>query len=260
MDKDEKKYKIISGFSTAIIMLLLLLALIFSYTSAPDVGDIDAGMLVDFGDSKDGFSTNKTATKQEVKQQETEQHEEKPEPEEVEPDAKPTKQVDETQDYEDAPVIEKKEEKKKVEKKKETPPKKVEKPKINTNALFKGSTKVNEGKTKPGGDQGIKTGAKSDVKTGNGKGKGISFDLKGRIPREISKPNYQIQEEGIVVVRIVVSPSGNVVRATAGVKGSTTLDPQLLKIAETAAKETSFSKKNTTQPQTGTITYEFILE
>ncbi len=264
MNRYEKKYKIISGITTTVLMILMSLVLLFSYIGMPEVGDIDNGILVDFGDSRDGFSAAKPIAKAQPveKKNESPVEEPDPEPEEVK---EPIKEEELTQDYEDAPVVEEKKEdkevKKKVEPKKEVKPEKPKKPIINANALFKGSSKVNEGTTKPGGDQGVKTGEKSVVKTGNGTGKGISFDLKGRIPKDISKPNYEIQEEGIVVVLIVVNPDGSVARATAGVRGSTTLNPKLLKIAESAARSTLFSKRqNSNLPQKGTISYEFVLE
>ena len=58
------------------------------------------------------------------------------------------------------------------------------------------------------------------------------------------KPIYNVQLEGKVVVDITVDQLGNVINAIAGVKGSTTLNSQLLKRAKEAALKTKFSVKN----------------
>ncbi len=78
------------------------------------------------------------------------------------------------------------------------------------------------------------------------------------MPKSLFKPPYNIQKDGIVVVAVIVDRSGRVTDATPGIKGSTTLDENLLKLAKEAALKTEFeSSNNAPIIQKGTITYDF---
>ena len=96
---------------------------------------------------------------------------------------------------------------------------------------------------------------------GSGTGtRGISFDLAGRTPTKLPNPTYDIQSEGIVVVEITVDRNGNVTKAVAGVKGSTTLEEYFLRVATEAALAAKFdAKPDAPIFQKGSITYHFIL-
>ena len=165
---------------------------------------------------------------------------------------------------------------KKVEKKVE-PDKPVvaEQPKINQRALFKKSTVDGTG-NKPG-DQGSVNGTSqgsnlyvgsgsgkgtgSGTGTGGGTGAGISYSLDGRNPQYLPIPEYNNQAEGKVVVKVIVNKEGQVISATPGVKGSTTLDDYLLSVAKNAALKARFSRNpDAPDHQEGTITYKFILQ
>ncbi|MDE5574210.1 MAG: hypothetical protein K2I87_00680, partial [Bacteroidales bacterium] len=127
--------------------------------------------------------------------------------------------------------------------KEQKPQEKVEEPKepeINPMALYQGKRKGTEasqqGETGKAGDQGKPNGdVNAKGYTGSGGSGGISFSLNGRTLMSLVKPQYNSEDEGIVVVRIYVDRSGRVTRAVAGVKGSTTMDVNLWKTAETAA-------------------------
>ncbi len=126
-----------------------------------------------------------------------------------------------------------------------------------------GKTGESEGIAGGPGNQGVKTGA-PDVPTygpGSGTGnQGFSYDLEGRRVQSIAKPPYNIQQDGIVVVAVTVDRTGRVTEATPGMKGSTTLDAELLKLAKEAALKTRFDQKNDAPViQKGTITYIFKL-
>ncbi|MCH7658572.1 MAG: energy transducer TonB [Bacteroidetes bacterium] len=134
------------------------------------------------------------------------------------------------------------------------------------NALNKAdNTATSEGETTGQGNQGSESGS---VDTDNhspglsGPGdKGISYSLEGRTPQSLPKPEYNYQVEGKVVVEVTVDRKGNVTKATAGVKGSTTLDEYLLREAEKAALSAKFDRKpNAPAFQKGTITYYFLLQ
>jgi len=87
-----------------------------------------------------------------------------------------------------------------------------------------------------------------------------SFDLSGRSVGSggLKRPAYTVQEEGRVVVTITVDPSGNVV-ATSINKRTNTVNPELRKAAEEAARATKFNAVAGPNNQTGTITYYFTL-
>ena len=58
-----------------------------------------------------------------------------------------------------------------------------------------------------------------------------------------AEPKDHYQEDGRVVVEIYVDRSGKVTQAIPGVKGSTTLNEYLLKVAKDAAMKASFDPK-----------------
>jgi hypothetical protein len=156
---------------------------------------------------------------------------------------------------------------------------KINDPVVNPLALYKKNTKGgNEGETNGNGDQGNPNGT-YDAKNhygnpgngnggdGNGdgdgigdkKGSGISYTLKDRKSNSLSKPIYNSTETGKVVVTITVDKYGNVIKATAGAKGTTTTAQDLWKLAEDAALKSKFNASpNAAEEQKGTITYIFI--
>ena len=99
-------------------------------------------------------------------------------------------------------------------------------------------------------------------RTGRGLGnEGISYNLSGRTPQSLPKPSHKYQVEGKVVVEVTVDRNGKVTQATPGVKGSTTLDENLLSAARKAAMAAQFDKNPDTPAfQKGTITYFFTLQ
>jgi len=80
--------------------------------------------------------------------------------------------------------------------------------------------------------------------------------LVGRLPL----PDYNVWDEGTVVVSITVDKDGNVTKATPGDRGSTTLNKSLLDAAEKAARQAKFTRNPNAIEQTGTITYIFTRE
>ncbi|MCS6980549.1 MAG: hypothetical protein NZM15_10685 [Flavobacteriales bacterium] len=154
-------------------------------------------------------------------------------------------------------------------------------PRINQQALFPGAS-GGQGQSGNPGNLGDPTGAPDGGRGGQGhnpnqqglgsgegpgrlggdsRGSGIRIDLAGRTPRQIFKPDYNVQEEGRVVVKISVDKQGNVVAATTdGVKGSTTTSQVLHQKAIDAARRCKFDVKPDAPPvQVGYITYNFIL-
>lgn len=174
-----------------------------------------------------------------------------------------------TQDFEESVSVEKEKTSDKTVKSENQTETETEKPEketkiIDARSLFKNRNKQsNEGIKEGDGNQGSKTGAPNadNYSAGSGEGSGISFSLAGRNPLLLPKPEYNYQVEGIVVVEVKVDKNGNVVYANPGVRGSTTLDHYLLRVAKEAALNAKFDRKpDAPAIQKGTITYHFILQ
>jgi len=87
-----------------------------------------------------------------------------------------------------------------------------------------------------------------------------TWDLGGRdLLGELPRPAYNIQEEGRVVVTIIVDPEGNVIDTRINNRTNTT-NLQLRNAAEQAARKTKFNAIGGENNQTGTITYYFKLK
>ncbi len=120
-----------------------------------------------------------------------------------------------------------------------------------------------QGETGEPGNQGELSG-EPGVGTYDGSGKGDTgsgYDLSGRsLQGSLPKPEYEIQEEGIVVVRITVDRNGNVIDAEPILRGTTTQNSYLWRVAREAAMKAQFNAdEDAAARQTGTITYHFSL-
>jgi outer membrane biosynthesis protein TonB len=126
----------------------------------------------------------------------------------------------------------------------------------------KGTETGGEGNDNVAGDKGKVTGdPNADGYYGNGgTGSGGDYSLGNRKPLSRPKPIYECNEEGLVVVSIEVDINGTVIKATAGVKGSTNTAECLLRRAREAALKTKWqSDSNAPSKQIGTIKYRFSL-
>jgi outer membrane biosynthesis protein TonB len=132
------------------------------------------------------------------------------------------------------------------------------------NSKNAGTNSTSEGITGGTGNQGVPTGSVDSQNRGDGSGtgnNGISYSLQGRGFQKLPLPKYNYQGEGSVVVEVSVDRSGKVIQAIPGIKGSTTLDDYLLKVAKDAAMLATFEVKNDAPlVQKGTITYIFKLK
>lgn len=145
----------------------------------------------------------------------------------------------------------------------QTPPEEP-RPQVDQRALFPGADqrsteRQDQGQTATAGNQGRPEGAiDGEGFAGVGQG-GVEFSLTGRKANFLPIPDYTAQAQGRVVVSIVVNPQGEVVRATAGARGTTTSDQALWRLAENAARRARFDvAANAPEQQTGTITYNFL--
>ena len=128
-------------------------------------------------------------------------------------------------------------------------------------AFGKGSTMAAKGEAQEGkGSEGSLQGnSTTGVVTGAG-GYG-SFDLNGRTlgAAGLPRPNYNVQEEGRVVVNITVNPEGKVIQTTINSR-TNTANSALRRAATEAARKAVFNKVSTMNNQMGTITYYFKLQ
>jgi outer membrane biosynthesis protein TonB len=248
---------------TILLHAALVLLLIFFGFRTPLPLPPEQGLLVNFGNSETGFG-------------ELEPQDNTPASNVAAPVEESQEETKLTQDFEEAPAIEEKKvvpkDVKKTTEKKLTEQKKTEtKPveevrKVNTKALYTGKTPDGGAGNSQGiaggeGNQGVENGTENAPNYGPGGGVGNgapSFSLAGRSPLSLPLPEYLSKAEGKVLVEIIVDKDGNVVRAHALVKGSTTTDPSLCESAEKAALAAKIDR-NPDAPvtQKGTITYEF---
>ncbi len=183
-----------------------------------------------------------------------------------------------TQDFEDAPAInkqpgttitEKSQETRPDESKPDAEPQEAEqKPVVNPKALYsnKGTSTTesgsSEGMYQGPGNMGDPQGTpeSNDYNAGLG-GSPIGFSLIGRNSLILKKPEFSVYTEGIIVVEITVDRNGNVTQAIPGQKGSTLAIKELYEAVKKAALESKFSpKEDAEERQIGTITYHFKLQ
>ena len=263
----------------AIILILLLVILT---TPTPPLGGGE-GVLVNIG-----YMDMASGEEQPMSENTTEDPAVKQTPQPVNTDVDVA-----TQDLEDAPEIVKKTPKKVELKptpviKTETPPIKKPEPKpvpertADPRALYKGksnnSTSQGTAATgtgdqgdplgnpfsnqygKPGNGNGNGTGNGTGNGSGNGNGPGVSYDLAGRSWSQKPTVKDDSQEQGRVVIDVIVDKNGTVVSASGPGRNSTTTSAVLLKKAKEAALKARFSpSSNGVEEQRGTITFNFVL-
>ncbi len=124
-----------------------------------------------------------------------------------------------------------------------------------------------QGKTFPGGNQGVPTGDANANKygpggSGNGEqGSGVSYSLSGRTASSLPKPKYPGNDAGIVVVKVTVDKYGKVTSAEPGARGTTIANQDFWNEAKQAALKAKFNLDNNAPAfQQGTISYRFVLD
>lgn len=256
-DKNKRKGLI----ATLLIHIGLLILFAFFGLKYMDPPPEEEGITINFGTSDQGMFNVQNESPSEL-------NENSPS-EQVISEPVPQEKIEEeiiTQEAEDAPSINKPKEKPKevVE-----PVKKKEEPKPDKNlsdALSKWKDKSSQqgggdGETGEVGDQGALDGDKNSRNyMGGGTGNGTSFNLSGRSMLSSPKIEDESQEEGKVVVDIIVDKYGKVLRANPGARGSTTTSSLLYRKAKEAALKTKFNANpNAAEEQKGQMTFIFIL-
>lgn len=255
MISSEKKSKRNGIFGTILFHTLLIVAFLFMGLTYQIPPPPEEGISINFGYMNQGRTEVEPEDKADIPEAVQEEI--------VEEQSAAEDEVA-TQEVEQAPVVEKTEQKKK-----EPEPEKEEvieekQPEVIKKALYTGKKNKQEdqGNKQASGNQGeIDGDSNAKAYSGGGIGTdGIAYQLGGRSPAFKAKPLYKIQEEGKVVVIITVDRLGNVVNAIPGAKGSTTLNKYLLARAKEAALKTKFNpKQSAPENQQGKIIYLFSL-
>ena len=258
MTSSEKKNKRKGIIGTILFHALLLVAFLFMGLTYQDPPPNEEGISINFGFSDEGLG--------EIELESTEEITEIVKEEIIEEQIESSEEII-TQSTVEISSVEKKEEKEEVIDKKKPKEEviKEKKPEVNKKALYTGKKEKensSEGETGGDGNQGVIDGdPNSELYEGGGIGEdGTAYQLGGRKVEHKVTPIYNLQVEGKVVVAITVDRLGNVINAIPGIKGSTTLNKQLLKRAKTAALKTKFNAKKTApNNQQGKIVYLFSL-
>ena len=240
MTATEKKSKRKGIIGTILFHVLLLVAFLFMGLTYQDPPPAEEGISINFGFTDEGLG--------EIEPEDTEEIIDPVEEEIIEEQIESTEEIV-TQTTIETPAVEKTEEKKKVVEK--------EQPK---EEIIEETT--SEGNEKGEGNKGAIDGdPNADTYEGGGIGEdGTAYQLGGRKAEFKAMPIYTIQVEGKVVVAITVDRLGNVIYANPGIKGSTTLNKELLQRAKTAALKTKFEPKQSAPTnQQGKIIYYFQL-
>lgn len=244
--KTESKSHIIASVGTAVIMALIFLLLWFIFIGVPQPEE-DEGIMVSFGDEIEmggGLPTQESY-------QPTESSEA------ASPEvAKPEPLM--TQEDESAMAVQREQERqRKAEEERLAAEKRKQQEAIakanQLGALF-GNTESPQGANGQVGEQGA---AKNGNPLGHGASGGNTWSLNGRhLIGSLPEPAATFNQEGKVVVEIVVDKEGNVVNARAG-KGTTISDEATKQLAVKAAYRAKFNMVDHPNAVMGNITYYF---
>ena len=250
---EEKKPKIISACVTAAFMLLVVAVLLAFGYDPPDPPIPEEGVEVNVGDADFGSGDDPQPSSQQSG---------------YVPPASQNNQVvtQNTETTTPMPTSQRQTPATNNQQPTEQPPTetKPQEPQINQNALFTGrrnnggTGQGSQGVTDGQGDQGNPNGSETSSNyTGNG-GNGTDFTLKGRTKVSLPRPSYNSNQQGKIVVKIVVNQQGKVIRAEAPAQGSTIANSGMVEQARQAALKARFNADpNAPEDQTGTITYIF---
>ena len=254
-NKDEKK-ALIATITFHVVLIILFFFAGLTYLEPPPP---EEGILINFGTTDAGSGDVQAQSNVQTEQQVVKENIEES------TQAQSSQEEMMTQDVESAPKVntEQSETIREEEVVKEEPKPSKELSEARSKWKNKSDNQsTSDGNTGKSGDQGDPSGSlESGSYVGGSGGSGFSFNLGGR--RMVKKPVIKdvSQEEGKVVVDIIIDKYGKVVRATPGGRGSTTTSSVLYKIAKEAAMSTKFDV-NTDAPeqQKGSIVFTFLVK
>lgn len=277
------KNNIIAGIGTAIIMAVLLLFLIFCGMAA-NTPLSEEGLTVNFGmvDLSQGlfepYSETNSSTPQEditpsqpatppaTAEVPSEQELITQEEESVDLAAEAKKKAEEEERLRQEEQRRKEEEQRRLEEERKRQEQERQAADIknqvaNVFGSQKGSESSNQGQGEVlAGNQGqVQGNTESANQVGSGSGYG-DFSLDGRSHMgALPRPSFNIEAEGVVMVRIVVNNEGHVISASIDLQGTDTDNMDLRNAALNAAKQAKFNAIQTKGNQAGSITYRFRL-
>lgn len=244
---EEKKPKIISAAVTALFMLLVVVVCMSFGYDPPNPPIPEEGVEVNVGDADFGSGDNPQPSSEQSGYVPPAAH-----------DHVSTQQTEETtpmpSNQNPSPVS--------SNQTTEQPTQQPATPEVNQRALFPGRRNNggngdgSQGVTTGQGNQGKPGGSESSSNyDGNGGGNG-TYSLAGRTNVTLPKPSYSSNQQGKIVVKIVVDQQGRVIRAEAPAQGSTIANSAMVEQARQAALKARFNADpKAPEEQTGTITY-----
>ncbi|MEQ8323070.1 MAG: energy transducer TonB [Vicingaceae bacterium] len=254
IEKSER-YGLIGTIAFHVLLILLFILTGLTYLEPPPP---EEGILINFGtDNRGSGNEQAQAAVQNNSPEETEDVD-------VEQVQSSAQEKVLTQNAEDAPALKTSESENIKEEVKEEPKPSKELSKALSKWKNKSESKSSsDGITGQQGDQGDPSGSMESRNYTGGAG-GTGFELIGLGGRSmVKRPDVRddSQEEGKVVVDIVVDKYGKVVRANPGARGSTTTSALLYKIAKEAALSTKFdTNPQAPEQQKGQIVFTFLLK
>jgi len=108
-------------------------------------------------------------------------------------------------------------------------------------------------------NSGSSAGSGTQGSPGGNSVNGIVANVGNRSALSLSRPAYNVQTQGVVVVNVVVRPNGTVESATINARGTNTSDSSLRNAALAAARASKFNAVEGNDNVNGTITYNFKL-
>ena len=123
------------------------------------------------------------------------------------------------------------------------------------------SDQSNQGTADAGsGNQGdVRGNSGTGIQTGAGGYGEFALDGRSLGPGGLPKPSYSVQEEGRIVINVIVDPKGNVILAEIG-RGTNIDHATMRRSALEAAKKAKFNAISGSNNQSGTITYKYNLK
>lgn len=248
-EPDEKRGRRAGAIAAAVYVAAWIALMLFASMSI-ERPDTEQGILVNFG------SVDDAGGKLDMALSDRSQRVSAPKPQDVQPEEPML-----TSEEEDAPEVVQSPKPRKPQKEvvEEQPKPREANPRASFPVRTHGSQSKSEGQTEGEGNQGVEHGSFDGAHTeGGGIGSGgSSFDLSGRmLVDSLPKPLYNADEEGKVIVNIMVDAAGNVTSATKAV-GTSIADMELVGAALKAARQARFSAAEGQDVQRGTITYVF---
>lgn len=248
-EPDEKRGRRAGAIAAAVYVAAWIALMLFASMSI-ERPDTEQGILVNFG------SVDDAGGKLDMALSDRSERISAPKPQDVQPEEPML-----TSEEEDAPEVVQSPKPQKPQKEvvEEQPKPREANPRALFPGLTQGSQSKSEGQTEGEGNQGVEHGSLDGAHTeGGGIGSGgNSFDLSGRkLVGSLPKPLYNADEEGKVIVNIMVDADGNVTSATKAV-GTSIADMELVGAALKAARQARFSTAEGQDVQRGTITYVF---